>query len=121
MFKDENNWREGRKAGQRGVNQTCDVIVSAFLTGLPTVSARQHTDAVLTCPHAQGHVTWSRAIRGTRVTLLTVSDGHVNSRSERFGSRDNNELLIRNVVESDTSMYLCNERKTAYLNVTTVY
>ncbi|XP_035770590.1 uncharacterized protein LOC118455495 [Neolamprologus brichardi] len=84
-----------------------------------TVSARQHTDAVLTCPHAQGHVTWSRAIGGTRVTLLTVSDGHVNSSSERFGSRDNNELLIRNVVESDTSMYLCNERMTAYLNVTT--
>lgn len=53
------------------------------------------------------------------MTLLTVSNGHVNSSSERFGSRNNNELLIRNVVESDTSMYLCNERKTAYLNVTT--
>lgn len=53
------------------------------------------------------------------MTLLTVRNGHVNSSSKRFGSRNNNELLIRNVVESDTSMYLCNERKTAYLNVTT--
>ncbi|KAL3995750.1 olfactory receptor [Sarotherodon galilaeus] len=95
------------------------VHVCHSAAGIPTVSTQQHTDAVLTCPHAQGDVTWSRAIRGTRVTLLTVSNGHVSSSSERFGSRNNNELLIRNVVESDTSMYLCNERKTAYLNVTT--
>ncbi|XP_030587955.1 uncharacterized protein LOC115782085 isoform X1 [Archocentrus centrarchus] len=84
----------------------------------PKVTVLEHSDAVLSCPHAQGDVTWSRH-KGGLLTLLTVRNGQVSSSDQRFSSRENHELVIRNVVESDTSMYLCNGEKTAYLEVTT--
>lgn len=90
-----------------------------LFTEIPRVTALQHSDAVLTCPHAQGDVTWSRSTStGDLLKFLTVRDGLVWSSEQRFGSRENHQLVIRNVVQSDTSLYLCNGRTTVYLEVT---
>ncbi|XP_037621740.1 uncharacterized protein LOC119485950 [Sebastes umbrosus] len=78
----------------------------------------QNTEAILPCPHKKGDVTWSRYTNGGKVKLVTIKNGTGQKNYPRFGSLPDNSLVIIDVTSSDSSMYLCNQKK-IYLVVTT--
>lgn len=49
---------------------------------------------------------------------LRIKNGHVSRSDERFGSLENNSLVINNVQSSDPTKYFCNGKQ-VYLKVTT--
>ena len=95
------------------------VVAACVLAEILLQTALLDYTAALSCPHADGDVTWSRKINGEIVPLLSIRGGQETRLSDRYGSLADGALVIRKVQDSDETVYLCNGKKTVYLKVNT--
>lgn len=95
------------------------LLLPFYFADVLQINVLQNTVATLPCPHAEGDISWTHLSNSKHVTLVSIKNGIKNTLHQRYDLLANKSLVIRNVEPSDERMYFCNQRKTAYLKVTT--
>ncbi|XP_026156909.1 uncharacterized protein LOC113126963 isoform X2 [Mastacembelus armatus] len=101
----------------------CLLVVALGCTVTAEIIHRVITEketVLLSCPHPQTKVTWSRWTDGRKVDVFTVDgDREIrhNDPGRRYSSQADKSLHIQKAVASDSGTYWCNNERAAELTV----